>query len=38
MPFIIVTIITLSAILTLICSTILKDKLDPKDYYIMRLM
>ena len=30
MPFIIVTIITLSAILTLICSTILKDKLDPK--------
>lgn len=29
MPFLIVTIITLSGIITLICSTILKDKLKP---------
>lgn len=28
MPFLIVTIITLSGIITLICSTILKDKLN----------
>ncbi|MEJ7422721.1 YjiH family protein, partial [Staphylococcus haemolyticus] len=29
MPIIIVTIITLSAILTLLCSTVLKSKLNP---------
>ena len=28
MPFLIVTIITLSGIITLICSTILKDKIE----------
>ena len=32
MPFLIVTIITLSGIITLICSTILKDKLKPDGF------